>query len=1115
MKNLYLLVILLGFTAVGYSQEAKHFGARAPGCGFDHLINGALQNNNAIDRMETFDKSVQAYKRNWGNIQKNGPNGANIIIPVAVWVIYGNGTPSTYISDNQIVTQITALNDYYEPYGITFCLATKDNSGNTLTGTLPGVFRNNSATLTELDVQTELATLNSAFTPLLPTTKYLNIYIVKEINDSGVSATIMGMGMIPSLSDDFGFDGIVMRYDAFGNIDDPLCTSCTLASNSNHGKYLVHEAGHYLGLFHTFMEGCLELDGGDCELNGDRVCDTPPVAQPNSGCTLINSCNESPDLPDDINNYMDYSSESCLNSFTDGQLENMLATINLYRFQLTTPENLAHAGITCIPATLISEFTAPTYAPCSGSSLQFTGVAVTGATYAWDFGDGTTGPPNLVVTHSFANSPTPYTVTFTVTAGGQSISSSKLIYVTNCTGINTVETNWLFSIRNAMSFQTGVPIQSTITYGSTLLQFQEACAVRSDATGQLQLFTNGIRVWNGQQQLINASNLLLGNTSSRNGVIIVPDPANSNDFYIFTKDAKMVGSNTAGPNGFRYTKATVSGLTATLSSFNTPVTTPSGFLTGNNGAILGSEGITAIENCDGHWILTCLQKSTGLYVVVYQLSATGLTYTSQFLISQLSGNIPLQSSLKASPDGNRLVLCGYNDEYYLYNFNKHTGVVSGALNLDANGAGACFSPNSQLLYVGAGGNFYQYDLNAADIVASRQMLANNLLVSDLQLGPDHKIYIARASTNIMPVIHYPNNIVTADNPNACHLSEDGPEVQTNLSTSLPNLIDAKIDPAFNNTISTITTSCLGRKFNANVCGDTFSWNFGDPSSGLLNTSISSSPTHTFTAAGTYTISVNVSGTVVATQVTVGGSVPVITGATTACTTTGGLTGHSTAISSGQTLQWSVTSGSGTFGGPNYFPDVVVHWTSLPGTLTLTVTDAAGCANVTEQEVTEYCPGDVCAPNIVFGLPQAATTASYSVSNSIVTDNNYQVPATANVSLLATNLIHIKTNSWVKNGAYFLARLEDCVAPPPALDTPDDQVQALVGYPNPTDGLFHLSGIPINEVYMYDVLGKDVLYQKFDGVTEVTLNIATLQQGIYFLKVISLNGTSEILKVIKE
>jgi len=89
----------------------------------------------------------------------------------------------------------------------------------------------------------------------------------------------------------------------------------------NLGGTIAHEVGHWVGLYHTFQEGCED---------GDEVVDTPAQAGPTSGCPEGQDSCASEGL-DPIHNYMDYSDDACYNQFTIGQRERALDQWFAYR----------------------------------------------------------------------------------------------------------------------------------------------------------------------------------------------------------------------------------------------------------------------------------------------------------------------------------------------------------------------------------------------------------------------------------------------------------------------------------------------------------------------------------------------------------------------------------------------------------------------------------------------------------------------------------------------------------------------------------------------------------------------------------------------------------------
>jgi Pregnancy-associated plasma protein-A len=130
----------------------------------------------------------------------------------------------------------------------------------------------------------------------------LNIYTV----DGG---KYLGWAYFPSSYDKQPWiDGVIIAFASMPGSTIPGYEDFNL------GYTATHEAGHWLGLYHTFQ--------GGCNAKGDYVADTPAEKGPAFGCQVgRDTCLEAG--LDPIHNYMDYSDDPCYTEFTAGQAERM------------------------------------------------------------------------------------------------------------------------------------------------------------------------------------------------------------------------------------------------------------------------------------------------------------------------------------------------------------------------------------------------------------------------------------------------------------------------------------------------------------------------------------------------------------------------------------------------------------------------------------------------------------------------------------------------------------------------------------------------------------------------------------------------------------------------
>jgi len=140
-----------------------------------------------------------------------------------------------------------------------------------------------------------------------PPEEYLNIWVVPLVSPFIGYATFP-VSNLPGLNfpaSSRETDGVTVDYRYFGQGGAAVAGS--------RGRTLTHEIGHFFGLRHIWGDG-------DCGAD-DFVSDTPNQDGPNTICrpTPRVTCG----TRDMVENYMDYTTDICMNIFTQGQVERM------------------------------------------------------------------------------------------------------------------------------------------------------------------------------------------------------------------------------------------------------------------------------------------------------------------------------------------------------------------------------------------------------------------------------------------------------------------------------------------------------------------------------------------------------------------------------------------------------------------------------------------------------------------------------------------------------------------------------------------------------------------------------------------------------------------------
>ncbi len=320
-------------------------------------------------------------------------------IPVVIHIVHNGDAIGTgeNITDAQAISQINVMNqDYRRMTGtngganttgvavdceINFCLAQTDPNGVLTTGIVRhniAPYSNNVANGSggaDWETRTDVETMKAA-TQWDPN-NYLNMWTIRPGGNSlqtGGLSGLLGYAQFPDNTPGLGglnasggaanTDGVVAGYDAMGTIEENDGTFM-LNGSYNLGRTMTHEVGHWLGLRHIWGDSDAP-NIGSCGVD-DFCADTPNAENANYDCVAVTSCGSA----DQYQNYMDYSYDYCMDTFTADQKARIQAVMGASG---SPRRKTLNASTACQTPTPIIRYTNPTGSINEGTNCSYTDV---------------------------------------------------------------------------------------------------------------------------------------------------------------------------------------------------------------------------------------------------------------------------------------------------------------------------------------------------------------------------------------------------------------------------------------------------------------------------------------------------------------------------------------------------------------------------------------------------------------------------------------------------------------------------------------------------------------------------------------------------------------------
>ncbi|UXP32513.1 PKD domain-containing protein [Reichenbachiella agarivorans] len=472
-----------------------------------------------------------------------------------------------------------------------------------------------------------------------------------------------------------------------------------------------------------------------------------------------------------------------------------------------------------------------------------------GLTYAWNTGE-TTQTIEVDTTGVFSVA--------VQTPGG--CLNYDYVQVVTYEDVSQFRNQWYFGEMAGIDFNdpSGLNGTTAITDANLMNSPQGASSV-SDLNGELLFYTNGVTVWNKEHQIMPNGTNIGGDSTSMQGVMIVPFPGDTTTFYVFTSDP-VYGDNSYN---MRYSVVDMKRdlMRGAVVEKNMP------FFTNSTERMTGlgvGQGVT--------WLIT--HEFGNNQFRSYPLTGAGIgnpITSSAGSVLRLDEEKNATAELQVAQSGNYIAMAIQDtNENYIELFEIDSlGVIEQIAKIDIEEPlpaliyGVEFSGGAEKLYVSTNSNgskLLQYDLDSiqaptaeADIMASKFVMGSNatLQYGALQTGSDGIIYMAIDGQTTVGTINNPAN----DDAGASFI-EDGFDLQGRTSRlGLPNFVQTVPLTAMNPGIA-YENACLGQEVIFDGSGtsiiDNYFWTFDDGTFANVEDT-----THLYNLIGVYNVSLRV------------------------------------------------------------------------------------------------------------------------------------------------------------------------------------------------------------------------------------------------------------------